>query len=91
MSVVRTGIVVGIYCGPLLAISADPWHLGKDWILVLPVLGTVGSKGLPPTAPSGFDHAWITGMRLGIAVGKLGIRVCKRLFLFGICQLVCCE
>jgi hypothetical protein len=71
--------------------SADPWHLGKEWILVLPVLGTVGSKGLPPTALSGFDHAWITGTRFGIAVGKLGIRVCKQWFSLIICQLVTCE
>jgi len=88
---VRSGICDSVRCGLCSAMSPDPWHLGKDWILVLPVFGLVGSKGLPPTAPSGFDHAWITGMRLGIAVGKLGIRVCKRLFLFGICQLVCCE
>jgi hypothetical protein len=43
------------------AMSADPRDLGKEKILVLPVLGLVGRKGHPLTAPSGFDHAWITG------------------------------
>ena len=71
--------------------SADPRHLGKEKILVLPVFGLVGSKGNPLTAPSGLDHAWMTGQRLGPAVGKLGIAVCKRLFSLSICQLIGCE
>lgn len=73
------------------AISADPRHLGKEEIFVLPVFELVGSKGNPPTAPSGFDPAWVTGWRLGIAVGKLGISVCKCLYLLCFCQLVRCE
>ena len=72
------------------AMSADPRDLGKEKILVLPVFGLVGSKGHPLTAPSGFDHAWITGTRFGTAVGKLGISVCKRPFLLCICRQGCC-
>jgi hypothetical protein len=71
--------------------SADNRHLGKEKILVLPLFGPVGRKGHPPTAPSGFDHAWKTGWRLGIAVGKLGIGACKRMYLLCFCQLVRCE
>jgi len=73
------------------AMSAYPRGIGKEEILVLPVMGLVGSKGLPPTAPSGLDHAWMTGTRFGTAVGKLGISVCKCLFLLCICRQGCCE
>jgi len=71
--------------------SADPKHLGKESFLALPVFGLIGSKGHPLTARSGFDHAWITGWRLGLAVGKLGISVCKHMYSLCICQLIRCE
>jgi hypothetical protein len=73
------------------AISADTRGLDKEKILILPVFGPVGSKGHSLTAPSGFDHAWMTGWRLGFAVGKLGISVCKYKYLLCFCQLVRCE